>query len=786
MYTVDSIVGANYIVGTAADVSEATISFDSQTISLSSDSAAALRIDPQTVRTVGLQFQWLGPKYESQVAGFKFGKRNDEPTDGRVDFQILDGDTKVAYGSANMGESAIPFSWGSDTVKWNHPYTFILQYTDKLGSDVRIQWTGVQFHLPLFQRKWFKTMMVYLAIILLLALLMLVSRYMHSVAQTTSRWLPFGVYVLTLVAGKLPTEMAQRNIDGTLLLTLLVATILLCIPTGLISPPVFRSLAQVAPFHLLAVPALMLPSLRRRVFADYVSWVESQIDAARIAANNESYVEIPADVTQQIIHSANGPTTPESKTITKPAATICTLLTSSDPKERANVLIESPGGRGKSALVREVLHLSLEKFRQNPRSPLPVLGDGKGDLNNEMIERALGRYLISRDMLAPQLKAGDFFIVIDGLSESSVKPDSIKAFIAGEYGAQTSLLFSSRNDEHRKAFTSSPCWMIVEPRRLDEETLEEFERVYIEEDERRIKKRLPKLTDELKRSYQGADGLYLPILIRLAILVSGNAIKGVSDLYEATFRRLLKTGAGADEQDDRGLLDEAAAVCVDTYWRDGHRTLAYASAPSERFELLERLKDAGILVPTDDKPDPFENPPDEVGFFHDSMQSYLTARGLFNDASQKWQALERAAGDPILIRAQSDLLTGAGSEIFQMCLHVFRPKDRLRSVLKQDLLRWADSHGDDLSKNNVYAAMPRELDQELRQLVEPEAAASGLLRIAVCMCEKLDEQINDVNNLAILYSRIAPLVWSKNRASVPAIRHDGSAQLALKTGPYLS
>jgi hypothetical protein len=308
-----------------------------------------------------------------------------------------------------MGESVIPFAWDNNTVSWDHPYTVVFKYTDKLGSGVHIQWTGVQFHIPLLQRKWFKTVVVYLGIVSLLGLLMLVSRYLRSVAQTTSRWLPFGVYLLSLVAGKLPTEIAQRNIDGTLLLTLLVATILLCIPTGILSPPVFRSLAQIAPFHLLAPPALMLPFVRRKIFADYVDWLESQINAARTAANDESYVEIPADATQQLVHSSQRSTAREKRTITRPAAVICARLTSPDPKERANVLIESPGGRGKSALVREVLRLSIEKFRQNPQSPLPVWSEGKDVSIEENITRGLGRYLISTEILAPQLKAGDFF-----------------------------------------------------------------------------------------------------------------------------------------------------------------------------------------------------------------------------------------------------------------------------------------------------------------------------------------------------------------------------------------
>ena len=98
--------------------------------------------------------------------------------------------------------------------------------------------------------------------------------------------------------------------------------------------------------------------------------------------------------------------------------------------------------------------------------------------------------------------------------------------------------------------------------------------------------------------------------------------------------------------------------------QDGRRLIVFRDSPDE--SKLRRLLDAGLLVSADARPGPV---PTHVRFFHDSMQSYLTARALYaRYASQaRWDCLWRAAGEPGFAREQSDLMTEAGSELFDEC-----------------------------------------------------------------------------------------------------------------------
>ncbi len=51
------------------------------------------------------------------------------------------------------------------------------------------------------------------------------------------------------------------------------------------------------------------------------------------------------------------------------------------------------------------------------------------------------------------------------------------------------------------------------------------------------------------------------------------------------------------------------------------------------------------------------------------------------------EIIRRLKGAPTpIVRAQSDLMPGGGSELFQMCLQVFLPKDKLLDVLRTHLI----------------------------------------------------------------------------------------------------
>src|SRR5207244_2190222 len=113
--------------------------------------------------------------------------------------------------------------------------------------------------------------------------------------------------------------------------------------------------------------------------------------------------------------------------------------------------------------------------------------------------------------------------------------------------------------------------------------------------------------------------------------------------------------------------------------RDGNRR----PAPDGK-ELQQHLRQAGILLP-----DLRETDPARVWFFHDLMQSYLTAYGLWRIVQKKddkpptmepedswvgWTAegvLLRAAADAKFAGAKADLLISDASELLQMCVAVF-------------------------------------------------------------------------------------------------------------------
>jgi hypothetical protein len=124
------------------------------------------------------------------------------------------------------------------------------------------------------------------------------------------------------------------------------------------------------------------------------------------------------------------------------------------------------------------------------------------------------------------------------------------------------------------------------------------------------------------------------------------------------------------------LLDRAAQLYVDTYWKDGYRSLV-SEGSGDGKNVVEALRAAGVLVPVGARSAPGESSP-QLRFFHDSMQSYLTARGLF--AKGMWDALPRAAGFPKFIEVRQGR---AASELLEMCVHVFGPQERLRDVMRE-------------------------------------------------------------------------------------------------------
>lgn len=106
---------------------------------------------------------------------------------------------------------------------------------------------------------------------------------------------------------------------------------------------------------------------------------------------------------------------------------------------------------------------------------------------------------------------------------------------------------------------------------------------------------------------------------------------------------------------------------METYWRTGSRILSLPAISTDRLPVVRLLLDSQIIIAT--LQNRVTGEAQEVGFFHDSMPSLLTASGLFK-LPDAWNQLERAAGDPLFTKGRPEIFGETGSELFQMCLAV--------------------------------------------------------------------------------------------------------------------
>jgi HEAT repeat protein len=592
---------------------------------------------------------------------------------------------------------------------------------------------------------WVRTLLA-VAVANLLALLLIVLRPGQGGLE---QWLPFLGYAGVGVGSWSADLVTQLHLLPWLLGGLLLGELVLLIGAGVLSPALLRQLASIEPLNRLAVPlALRLPWGRRRLFHDHVAAVRNQLERDKRQASDERYLALPADI------GFNNNRTP--KLDLEPALTILRFL--SEPVgQRGHVLIEAPGGRGKSALLREVVRLALDQFHANPAgNPLPVLLTGTAQTIDELAESTLAGALLAPEFLKLHLQAGDFLLVLDGVSESGLADKALSQFVHGPYGAATPLLLSSRpTPTYRHIIEGSATWLVAEPRRLDESILAQFVKHYGGND----------LSDPVKSACRGGpDQTYLPVLVRMAMTIAGTAPGSVSvaDIYHAYILRLFKAQL-PDEAERFKQLEEAARWCLETYWQHGWRKCPYTGE-----QRLQHWLRAGILVPADSL-----GPPREVQFFHDSMQSYLTAyalaaqdkagyrqlpRPVDDEGTQTWdrgRVLLWAVANRKFARTSADILGTGGTELFQMCLATFTPRQELRRWLNDELVRWANRHDEDLRRKDVLAA----ISPPLAEPIKGTRGAANLLKKAASASLEADEKDDGVEALAFLYAGLARFVY---------------------------
>jgi len=657
-----------------------------------------------------------------------------------------EGGERVGQGVRRFSDPSGPlFQWTEPPGDAEQRYRAVVSHEVENGTRLTASFLNVPFGVPLLERVWVRTALACLVVTLLLVLPLLLLRP----AGVSRRWLPLVAYTASLVGlggGELLGLLGGLRVHLPTVVAVMAAELVLCAGLGLVSPAVFRRLAFTHPFSWAAAPLLRWPAFRRRFFAGHVRQVLRRVEVASAQANGEVFVDLSAHV---IEHSAPGmPPSAAERT----AKELALLLT----HERAHLLIQCAGGRGKSALLRQLVRLSLARFVERPASPLPVFIDPAAEDLEAAAKDALRELGLPEALRDALLESGDFFLVLDGLTESKLSPEALRRYLEREMGLHAPLLLSARpNESYRTAMSHALRWMAVEPKRLDEEGFARFQAAYPGPDGKPAE-----LSGALRRICRGrsVDGTYVPLLVRLALRFGGEGVDSVINLYRAVFAGLLKTAP--DDAATSEMLAFAETLCLDSYWAHRHRLLVFRDSPDEA--KLRRLLDAGLLVSADARPGPV---PTHVRFFHDSMQSYLTARALFARyaAKARWDCLWRAAGEPGFAREQSDLMTEAGSELFQLCTYVFGHDARLRSELTRHLELCAEANDEKLTKEGIFAALPESLRSTARKSGR-KLGPGALLREATRVCMEHPEG----DALFLLYARIAPLAWPWRPDEAPA------------------
>jgi hypothetical protein len=692
-------------------------------------------IDPSEIHTVRTSPREVRPELAATLGG--------RPLPDKFTVKVVLVNHRRIVATASPVDKQFGALQWSDGAAGDGPFVVEVHVRDEFGDEMTIRAGEMRFEAPILDLPWVRSLLVYAALLVLAGALLVAFR---PSAPRVSRALPSLVAALGTGGAAIGPRLSHAldfHLDATVLLGLLGGTLGVCLIAGVVSAGAFRLIVETEPFHAMAPLLLAVPRVRRRLYLDHLrKRVEEPLRHARRAANDEHYSVVPARVLART--EADGA---PAGVLGDPAAQICALVAARDPDARWDVLIESPGGRGKSALVREVVQRAAGAFRRDRGAPLPLLieaGDGKPSLD-ALVIAAVKDCLVAATTVTARLRAGDFFVVVDGLSESSLAPDAVREFVRRDDLAVRALFATRPNERHRAALEAAARFAVVEPLELDETTLPRFVDTYRGDG--------PGLSDRLRTICRGRDGKYLPILVRLALLVGGDGADSIAAVYQQAFLQLLGRREAIDENAARRALDEAARLCLDTFWPDGHRGIAYADAAAERVELLDRLVVAGVLVPAG--PVPRAGRPRELRFFHDSMQSYLTARALF--ARDDWKALARAAGSPEF-QGGSDAAGRQSSEVLQMCLEVFAPDERLAAALRGDLEAWARDHGGDLARNAVLAAISEGMRGDVEAALDPALGGGAVLHEAVRRSDA-GSAAERVHRLGALYGAVAPLVW---------------------------
>lgn len=730
--------GRGHVFGTADDIHFAEVTFGADRLDLGTKPGAAVHGSPSALEAT-VKLKWHG--MDLLASGAR--------TNDRLSLEMRD-----EHGALVASSGAHPLTWnrgapgeldaihfpvtprGQDPLKPGALYRFRVTYTDGEGRSMFVEWPDVRFQEPivppppLHKHVAVRTALFGLAIIALALLLL----FAVKDARAIRPW----IVLLTSVFGGASASISQLlakdavNISLVGLAAMLGGAFVIFCVSGVISIPLYRELLEIEPFAFALKALLRRPGMRRRFYKDYVARLGSWIEESRREARGEEYVDLPVVLT----HQGNLTELPPGN---EPAARIWTALVS-DRSAAVTVLVKAPGGRGKSALLRRIVEVALAEWQKNPELPLPLRCSGSAaTILDEFKEPdRIDRNLVSPEYLKQCLRDGAFFLVLDGLSElrdGELSPKALTEHFKSHYGARASAVLTTRpHAGFERAFAAAERRLLAEPEPLRGEALAQFVKKYAPPDAREDEAALGHLIIQLEPLQ--SRGIYSAILVRLALASwdpqAGLGAANLGDVYRRAFNQLLATNANAIN------IDTVARLCVETYWQDASRTLDYASATQDRRTLLDTLLAAGIVVAESSA----REEPKKVRFFHDSMQSYLTALGLYQ--AKRWDAFRGAAGRPDLRKQHA--------ELFEMCVKVFHPAEKVVFTLRSDLYLWAGSAAlRSVTVATLLQAAPEEVRPTLRDLIAATDPSAGtFLRAAADACA------GDLELLSDLYVETVP------------------------------
>lgn len=574
---------------------------------------------------------------------------------------------------------------------------------------------------------------------------------------TIGRWLGLAISGIGLTAAEFGLKDVSVFVYGV---TLGAGTIFAGV-FGALSPALLATFGQSQPTRAISWLVCRLPRVRRRLYVGPMRRTRAWIDeadadvnvAARLRAN---YVALPAVLTTR--DDAGKRTAVREP---RPADYLESTLVKM--RDRPHVLIVAPSGQGKTALLRELVRRLLERFEQSPRNPLPVVLDMR-DVQHGLLDvlwTEVQRSLPDREAFEWAVDAGDYIVVIDGLTERGAPAKYYKDYFVAHGTRGIRCLATARpGADVLKPFWEQSVVIWSEPQPLDDNSLP----IFLEAQGRT--ESLPSWVLDACRH----QGVYSPLLIRLALLAldelaiaesvdSNERLAVINSLYRGAVHRLVRT---PDDKPDFDLIRAAAALAYEAYWERGLRSFG-SNAGFVDTAVLARLR--GTLLVTAGSGDHVYR------FVHDSIQVFLAADHLFR--KERWDCFYVAATDQRFVGAIGGDDFVQVPEMLRFCVAVFDPLPRVRARLVADLRKWTREHADLFGRAQILGVSPAALRDHLAARTAVGDGASLVMSTACDWAETAS-----IEDLAVFYVRVACVVAPAVEAPPELPMHPAEARKA--------